>query len=247
MKKIFLTTTIIIAIIATVGGFFVNYKNLNQSEKNSVISTNEKIEENIYHTEYQTSYSLDLKNLDEMYDNHEFIAIIQVDKLNSATTYREKTDEYIKPYTSGEAKVLKVLKGNFESSRISFLRLGGIVSFDDYTKSLYPEAREKIIESLGSESYTYVEEKSKNDIEIENSKTYLVYMNRNDKFHNKNEYTIEAFEYGLREVKLNTNTKSLNINSNEILIKNNKTNEYESIDKAISKEISKQFVDEIKE
>ena len=100
-----------------------------------------------------------------MYDNHEFIAIVHIDRLNPATTYREKTDEYIKPYTSGKATILKTLKGNFNSSEITFLRLGGIVSYTDYEKSLYPSAREKLNELFqGDKTTTFVEDKSKDDI-----------------------------------------------------------------------------------
>lgn len=236
-KKIIIFTGIIAIIGAMLLTQNILLKNKPTEKENITESANEK---NTYRVETQASYAIDIKNKDEMYNAHEYIAIIQVNKLNKPTTYREKTNEYIKPYTSGEAKVLKVLKGDFKSQDINFLRLGGTVSYDDYLKSLHPDAREKFSDTVDKKSITYIEEKAKNDIDIENGKTYLVFMNRDDKFHNENEYTIEAFEYGLREIKMNDTTKT-NINSKSILIKNNETNEYENLENAVSQKISNQF------
>ena len=84
-------------------------------------------------------------------------------------------------------------------------------------------------------SNLYVNNTSRDDITIEKGKTYLVYMNRSDDFHNSNEYSIEAFEYGLREIKYDQKTLD------QITIKNNKTGSYEPLKKAISKKILPKF------
>lgn len=51
----------------------------------------------------------------------------------------------------------------------------------------------------------------------------------------KNEYNIEALEYGLREVKIEDSNS--NLTSSNIKIKNNKTDEYENIEKAVSSKL----------
>lgn len=233
---------LIIATVVVAGGFLVIQKQFFQKDSSNLSDNNineNSNKDNIYYLEYEASYALDLNDSNAMYDGHEFIAIIHVNKLNPATTYREKTDEYIMPFTSGEATVLKVLKGNFNSEKISFLRLGGTVFYRDYEKSLAPSAREKF-SALFTESEKatkLINDKFKGDINIENDKTYLVYMNRSDDFHNKNEYTIEAFEYGLREVNFGSGAYSLD--STNITIKNNKTGEYEKLENAVSKKLIK--------
>lgn len=234
MKKILLLTLIITSLA---GGFIIIQKNNKEEHSKEEIPKEEKI----YNLEYSASYGFELDDIEEMYNEHEFIAIIHIDKLYPATTYREYTDEYIMPYTPGEATILKALKGNFETEKISFLRLGGIVSYYDYEKSLYPSEREKFSSFFSEQDKEtiYIDNKSKGDIDIENDKTYLVYMDRSDDFHKKNEYTIEAFEYGLREVNYENN--KLNINSSNITIKNNKSGKYEKLEKAVSKEIVQKF------
>lgn len=203
----------------------------------STSTTNEKI----YNLEYSTSYDLELNDNEKMYNGHEFIAIIHVDKVYPATTYRESTDEYIMPHTPGEATILKVLKGSFEEDKILFIRLGGIVSSYEYEKSMYPSEKEKFGSFFTEQEKEtlLINNRSKGDIDIENGKTYLAYMNRSDDFHKKNEYNIVAFEYGLREV--NIEKKKSNINSSNITIKNNKTGQYEELKIATSSKITNQF------
>lgn len=232
MKKI-----LIPSLVVTIGCLFIT-----QIQKPQIIEENLAVvspKKQIFTIESSASYSLDLKNVDAMYNAHEYIAIVHIDELYPATTYRKYTDEYILPYTPGKATVIKALKGNFESNEISFLRLGGTVSFSDYVNSLPAEGREKFINLFDTpdKNNILVYDKTKGDIDIEDNKTYLVFMNRQDDFHENNEYTIEAFEYGLREVNMN-NTQSI---SSNITIKNNKTGEYESLTKAVSKEIQKEL------
>ncbi len=242
MKK---AVIIILFIVTITGGILLTKKQFHREE--NVKKEEKQYENNIYSLEYSASYAIDLNDLEEMYNGHEFIALIHVDKLYPATTYKENIDEYIMPYTPGEATILKVLKGNFASEHISFLRLGGTVSYAEYEKSLPPSAREKFAQSFTDEKKftTYIKNMSKGDIDIERGKNYLVYMNRSDDFHNKNEYTIEAYEYGLREVNLDYNTFS--IDSLSITIKNNKTGKYENLEKAVSERIVKQFKTTVKE
>ncbi len=205
------------------------------------IKTNyESEKETIIDEIYSASYTFDMRDLEEMYKNHEFIAIVHVDDISPATTYREKTDEYIMPYTPGTATIITALKGDFASDHIRFLRLGGTVSYEDYQKSLYPSEREKLSRELkeSNKTITKINSMAKDDISIEKDKTYIVYMNRSDDFHAENEYTIEAFEYGLREVKMDNNSIK---DISKISIKNNKTGEYESPEQSVSKEIINQL------
>lgn len=231
MKKILLLPVILIVLC---GSFYFTNKNNQYSNKTLTPATEEKI----YNIESSASYGFELDDAEEMYKGHEYIAIIHVDKIYPATTYREYTDEYIMPYTPGEATVLKALKGTFETDKISFTRLGGKVSYYEYEKSLYPSEREKFGSFFSEEDKEklYINSKFKNDIDIENNKTYLVYMNRSDDFHQKNEYNIEAFEYGLREVNFENSNENLNLST--LKVKNNNTHEYEKIEKVVSKKIT---------
>lgn len=234
MKKILLLLAFFIALC---GSFCLTHRNNQYSN----VTESSAPEEKVYNLESSASYGFELNDTEEMYKGHEYIAIIHVDKIYPATTYREYTDEYIMPYTPGEATVLKALKGQFESEKISFSRLGGKVSYYEYIKSLYPSEREKFGSFFREEDKEslFINTKFKDDIDIEDDKIYLVYMNRSDDFHKKNEYNIEAFEYGLREANLDTSKSVLNLSN--ITIKNNKTNEYEKIEKAVSSEIAKKI------
>ena len=236
MKK----TLLIILFVLTSGIIIYNFQT--QKEKTKIVNDelivdNSKNEKEIYNVAYSASYAFNCQDLDKMYTNHEYIAIIRVDEVNEATTYREKTNQYIMPYTPGKATIIKALKGTFSSNKITFLRLGGTVSFAEYLKSLYPTERAKITRLMGEKdtSNLYVNNTSRDDITIEKGKTYLVYMNRSDDFHSSNEYSIEAFEYGLREIKHDQKTLD------QITIKNNKTGSYEPLKKAISKKILPKF------
>jgi len=234
MKKIIFGTII----MAVIGGYFI----LKQPtlQKANIFHNSEFIKNDIYLQEYQLSYGFSRDDVDKMYKHHEFIAIVKIDKLRPAATYRENIDEYILPFTPGDATVLNVLKGNFKSEKISFIRLGGTVPFSEYEKSFYEEARSKFNETIPEKkkSTMFVKNMAVHDIEIEEGKTYLVYMNRSDEFHEKNEYTIEAFEYGLREISM-TKSDSKNLDLQTISIKNNKTGEFEALNIAVSKMITK--------
>lgn len=228
MKKILL-----LFLVTTLIGVFILIQDSNKKITNEEYILDEKI----YNLEYSVTYGFELNDLEEMYKGNEFIAIIYVDKVNPSTTYRDYTDEYIMPYTPGEATILKVLKGHFASEKISFSRLGGKVSYYEYEKSLYLSEREKFGSFFSEEDKNnlYINNRSQGDITIENNKMYLAYMNRNDDFHKKNEYNIEALEYGLREVKIEVSNS--NLTSSNIKIKNNKTDEYENIKKAVSSKL----------
>lgn len=234
MRKIIYVTVCIVAICVSL--IKLPQQNF-QTEAKEVASQN--LSNNTYNLEYDMSYTYNLENVDDLYDNNEYIAIIHINKVYPSTTYREKTNEYIMPYTPGEATILKEIKGDFKSDKISFLRLGGVVTYDDYIKSLKNDA-DKFSELFTKDNVpTYINSQKKGDISIEEGKTYLAYMVRDSKFHNSNEYTIDAFEYGLREVKFK-DSSSLSDYSN-ITIKNNKTGQYESLNSAVNKNILKKL------
>ena len=178
------------------------------------------------------SCSIDISNPEVLFDNHDYIAIVHIDNLNPAKTYREKTNEYILPYTSGSATILKGLKGNFKNSKINFLKLGGLVSAEEYKKSLAPEEAYKFNKYFVKDNKNiYVNFLYENDIHIEQNKNYLAYMNRDETFHDENEYSIEAFGYGLREIKMEDDDFT------NIFVKNNITGEFEPINEAVSSKL----------
>ena len=92
-------------------------------------------------------------------------------------------------------------------------------------------------------SYTNEEPKSKIyfnlirefDINIEEGKTYLVYLNYNE---NAGVYEILGLKYGLREINIpqeRNNITLIDLDFGNIGIKNNDTNEYENLQEYIDK------------
>lgn len=102
--------------------------------------------------------------------------------------------------------------------------LGGIISFAEYEKGLREEQKKKIglcsrLNKIEKEN-SYVLYRPEGDIEIEEGKTYLMYLDYNSDYEG---YSFRFMEYGLREVKY----------IEEIYVLNNVTNEWENITEVI--------------
>ena len=67
-----------------------------------------------------------------------------------------------------------------------------------------------------------------NDINIEVGKIYLAFMCRNDSSNFENEYVIQGFQYGLRELQ-EPNSAAAAQSAVELKVKNNMTGAWESI------------------
>ena len=110
----------------------------------------------------------------------------------------------------------------------------GIISVKDYNENDNKEAVEKrdyLNEKAGiviDKENTYFNIKLEDDIEIEEGKTYLAYLHYIEKY---DKYEIIGLGNGLREVNIEKQEriKEQEININELKIKNNRTQEWESL------------------
>ena len=118
---------------------------------------------------------------------------------------------------------------------INFGKLGGVVDA-------------QTIANVRGNEYSFTDEELKNnvcfnfireyDINIEEGKTYLVYLNYNE---NAGVYEILGLKYGLREINIpqeKNNITLIDLDFGNIGIKNNDTNEYENLQEYIDKYIN---------
>lgn len=177
---------------------------------------------------------------ESLYETATDIAIVKVISITAADMNFTK----IIPTTYGTLLINTTLFGDVkESSTIDYARPGGIVSVSEYEK--YDEdaainKREYLRKKAGvtiDKENTYYEIYLDNDIELETGKTYLAYM----KYHSdSNTYEILGFENGLREINLPAQSRSVKkeaLQLEDLKIKNNHTNTYESLSEYVNKYI----------
>ena len=128
----------------------------------------------------------------EIYEMSDAVALGYVKEISGYSNVNEETGEYCYPYTYGILEIQKVLKGNMPEE-VNFIRMGGIVSWDDYYASLHDAQKEKRDAEM-EETPDFVNCHFEDDIEIEEGKTYLMYFAVED-----DKYTIQGWQGGLRE------------------------------------------------
>ena len=142
-----------------------------------------------------------------------------------------KPDEGLFGTTNGRILVQKSFKGDLKEGQVvQNLKNGGVMKIEDWEKN-QPLAsinkREYLRQQSNAEEPSgYVNICLSDDIEIQEGYTYLINLKKLD-----NRYEIIGLGEGLREVDVNyTNRVSLNgLDTNTLRIKNNKTNEFESL------------------
>ncbi len=163
----------------------------------------------------------------------DYIALITVDTVLGVSNVNKITNEHIStPYTYGKVTVLKTLKGEFNEKEIKFCRLGGQLPYKEWIKGDEdPKKLESVRAELGmskiSDKDIVIEYRIKDDIKIEEGKTYLAFMYHNPDFNEQNEYVIHGYQFGLRETEVEQNVSKQSIGS--IQIKNNDTGNWERI------------------
>lgn len=154
------------------------------------------------------------------------IALVYIDSIEGGRTYSPIFEQYGYPQTYGKMTVRNVYKGGIESGeQLNYSRLGGIVTYDEYWKSLNKQQQDKILHLNDGKQPAhekYIHEKSVDDIDIEVGKDYLVYLipqsSKDGKYH---EYLIDGYQYGLREAKGS---------GSDVTVLNNDTKKWESLD-----------------
>ena len=208
------------------------FANINVSEDVNIIANVQEDnmeksyinKDDIFNVEYSMllSSTVDITDINVLKEMAEDILIAKVSKIDGGINYSETFKIYSSVNTIGEIEIEKSIKGGLKEGQIvPFIRLGGIIETSEYVKGLN-EKRKRLLEEAeqkGEETmldYKYVKEIKSGDIEIEEGKTYLMFICY-DPYNER--YEIFGDQYGLREYDENTSS-----------VLNNDTNEYEKIE-----------------
>ncbi len=238
MKKRKIVLGIIIALAIVIIATIICNNKCN-IRKNNSNSNNEKTEdvkekENNNNAEKKVNLISDLdivvdyskKDVRRKYQKE--VILGRVEDITGTENVDSKTGEETHIKTLGNISVLKVYNGNLkEGEKIAFSKVGGEMKFEDYIKGS-SSARKKLEDNAEFNNIKEEERKNliisdriKDDVVLEKGKTYLFYL---EKIEGSNRCNICFFGDGTREVKKE---------SNETLVKNNRTGEYEKIEDVI--------------
>ena len=135
---------------------------------------------------------------DYMYENSEDVVIGHALSLDRGSNVLETTGEYTYPYTVGTFTVLKSIKGDLkEGSVYVYARTGGIITADEYYAQ-YPDNKDKVEHMTGS-NHDYFAMFPIGINKIEPGKSYLMYINKSDRFI-EDTYYLFGLEGALREI-----------------------------------------------
>lgn len=231
-KKIILGIITILAIavvIAIMCNSKCNIRNNNNNNKKM-----EDVKENNNNAEKKVNLISDLdiavdyskKDVRRKYQKE--VILGRVEDITGTENVDKKTGEETHIKTLGNITVQKVYNGNLkEGEKIAFSKVGGEMKFEDYIKGS-SSARRKLEDNAEYNNIKEEERKNliisdriKDDVVLEKGKTYLFYL---EKIEGSDRYNICFFGDGTREVRKE---------SNETLVKNNRTGEYEKIEDVI--------------
>lgn len=185
-----------------------------------------------------TAESNEEVTLQDLVDSTENIAIVRVISLDSSSAQYD----HVVGNTYGKLMINTVIKGSLEEQQvIDYAALGGyltIAEWEQYQPAAANEKRDFLRQQNGTTSNkneTYIHLQFKNNIDIEEGKTYIAYLNYNNQM---GKYEIVGFADGLMELSIekeDNNISLLNIDTNQVKIKNNYTSEYENLESYIEK------------
>ncbi|MCM1052677.1 MAG: hypothetical protein NC483_01690 [Ruminococcus sp.] len=218
--------------ILAVGGLFALSIHANYQYKN-----NFKLSDNTIISTLSVDRLYDYSNPRIIEEHVDDIVLLKIEEVKGVSNSNLTTNENTLPYTFGTANVLSVIKGEINSERIEFARLGGVMNFEDWIKG--EDDAEKVIEVMEQNNISLeelksykIETKIEKDIEPLEGKYYLAYLSAtNDDFGNV-DYTIVGGQYGLREIKKDTLLNEANYS--DLLVMNNDTNNWEKISDVVT-------------
>lgn len=221
-----------------------NSNSNNEKQVNEKTKNNEKIEEENEENNTDKKVNLvsdldiavDYSKKDVRRKYQKEVILGRVEDITGTENVDKKTGEETHIKTLGNISVIKVYNGELKAEEnIAFSKVGGEMKFEDYIKGS-SSARKKLEDNKEFNNIKEEERKNliisdriKDDVVLEKGKTYLFYL---EKIEGSNRYNICFFGDGTREVKDNSTLKSVK-ESNEILIKNNRTGKYEKIEDVI--------------
>ena len=256
-KNILLNSTIIIIFLISLAtiSYFAYIKTKNNTENNLAkienfnktlniipIDTNVSEDQIILSKKSQGLYKTDnMTNNTFIAEDAEIIVIGTIKSLDGVVNYNPTKEDYVMTRTVGTIEVDKVIKVSLALTSAS--TGGGIIPISEYEKGIPEEQAEKFGFNQMSEEEKetkYISEQLEEDIEIEQGKTYLMYLKY---YSDYGKYSICYLQYGIREVKLDDTISKNSIstlNTNEyknIMVKNNKNGTYETLDSILPKSL----------
>lgn len=234
-KKKIILGIIIIAIlaIAVVIAIMCNSKcnirnNNNNNKKMEDVKENNNNAEKKINLISDLDIAVDYSKKDVRRKYQKEVILGRVEDITGTENADKKTGEETHIKTLGNITVQKVYNGNLkEGEKIAFSKVGGEMKFEDYIKGS-SSARRKLEDNAEYNNIKEEERKNliisdriKDDVVLEKGKTYLFYL---EKIEGSDRYNICFFGDGTREVKKE---------SNETLVKNNRTGKYEKIEDVI--------------
>lgn len=231
--KIYKKIIISVVLIAVLFIFCIGINVVKYKQKDESASSN-----NVLNVTSVFDLAYDISNSKVLANHSTYIALIKIDSIDGVTNINRKTGNPVSgPYSFGKATVIKNIKGNIPNKNIEFSRMGGEMPYDEWIKGdIDPAKIESVRKEAGLDKVSTkdikVIYKVEGDIEIEENKTYLVYMNQDLQSNKENEYSIQGFQYGLREILVKD---GYNINGVENQkVKNNDTGKWEKLSSVVN-------------
>lgn len=156
---------------------------------------------------YEMKY--DFSNNEILAEHADLVVIGKVTELGAPTNYNPTTKKYGKIRTPGNLEVLEIIKndGTEKIDEIEFMNYGGMLSYNEYSKSLLPAQkakREYLMKQSGiynQRSNIFVEQKVKDQLDIEEGNTYVMYLKYDEDF---DKYVILSQTNGVKKYDLQT-------------------------------------------
>lgn len=113
-------------------------------------------------------------------ESYPIVALVHIDSIEGGRTYSPVFEQYVAPHTYGKMTVREAYRGDVKPGQeLSYSRLGGIVTYEDYWKSLNKQQQDKILHLNNGKQPAhkeYVKDTASDDIDIESGKDYVAFL-----------------------------------------------------------------------
>lgn len=160
------------------------------------------------------------------------VALVHIDSIDGGRTYSPVFEQYVAPHTYGKMTIREVFRGDVKpGQQLAYSRLGGIVTYEDYWKSLNKQQQDKILYLNDGKQPThkaYVKDMMFDDIDVEPGKDYVAFLDpQSSKDGKLTEYVIGGYQLGLRETKGS---------GPDVTVLNNTTKQWDKIDSVVKQD-----------
>ena len=140
------------------------------------------------------------------YNKYPIVARVYIESIDGGRTFSPISNQSVFPQTVGKMTIREVYKGDVKpGAQVTYSRVGGTVTYDDYWSSLNQAQKDKILGLNHGEKPSdtkYVQAKITDDIDVEVGKEYIALLLPQSSIDGKlQEYFITGYQYGLREAK----------------------------------------------